>query len=43
MTSLEQGYEDFWHYEYPRQRDNEEYMAGWYDALEVAIYNGDGE
>ena len=37
MDSEEQGYNDFWHYDHPRQPSNALYMKGWTDGFAAYV------
>ena len=40
MTAFEQGYEDYYQYDNPRQPTNPEYMRGWQAGFEEETWGG---
>jgi len=43
MSSEEQGYNDFWHYDAPRQPDNPDYMLGWEAGWDQMLEENDDD
>lgn len=43
MDSEEQGYNDFWHYDNPRQPTNALYMKGWNEGWDTFLEGNEDE